>query len=285
MGLIPFSSTVGRVGELRLDYARQGSRSVVTHAHCTSPWHYLPPIYLDDSGAAHTLLVNPSGGLVGGDRLSVGVALGAGTHVLISTPSANRVYRSPSEDALQRVELSVGPGAILEWVPEPTIPFAGSRFRQAISVNLSPGAVVLLWDALASGRIARGERWQFASLGNEIRITTAEGASVLERSRLAPADEWSIIGLVEQWDYAGSMHVVGDAVGPETWEALEERFAEILDAQSDAVLGGVSTSAAPGLCVKLLARSAPAFYRTLEALWAATRSHLWSLAPAALRRY
>ena len=35
---------------------------------CQTPWHMLPPIYLDESGSAYTLLVNPSGGLVGGDQ-------------------------------------------------------------------------------------------------------------------------------------------------------------------------------------------------------------------------
>ena len=95
---------------------------------------------------------------MGGDRLSIEMTVGPDAHVLISTPSANRVYRSLSETSVQVVDISVGRGAILEWVPEPTIPFAGSRFRQVIHVTLAPGATVLLWDAIASGRMARGER-------------------------------------------------------------------------------------------------------------------------------
>jgi urease accessory protein len=278
-------STVGRVGELRLKYERQEGRTIVAASRCTSPWHYLPPIYLDDTGAAHTLLVNPSGGLVGGDRLWVTATLGTEARALISTPSANRVYRSAVEESLQRVELSVGPGAVLEWVPEPTIPFAGSRFRQAIDVRLAPGAIILLWDALASGRIARGERWQFASLENEIRITTAAGASVLERYRLAPGEGADGVGLVGEWDYVGSLHLVGDAVGAEAWQTLEDTIAAMLDLHPGVVLGGVSTPAVPGLAVKLVARSAPDLTCILETLWTAIRSQLWALPPPALRRY
>ncbi|MGH7164406.1 MAG: urease accessory protein UreD, partial [Nitrospiraceae bacterium] len=202
-----------------------------------------------------------------------------------STPSANRVYRSLSEVSVQAVEISVGPGAILEWVPEPTIPFAGSRFRQVIHVTLSPGATVLLWDAIASGRIARGERWAFTSLENEIRVTTASGASVLERYDLAPRGDYGQIGLAEAWDYVGSLYVVGDAVGADTWRRLEARLATILDERPGRVLGGVSQPALPGLAAKVLARSAPDLNATLEAMWGAARKELWSLPAAVLRRY
>ncbi|HKO31555.1 MAG TPA: urease accessory protein UreD, partial [Nitrospiraceae bacterium] len=151
--------TVGRRGALSYEFEQQGSRTILTRSSCSSPWHHFPPSYLDDSGCAYTWLVNPSGGLVGGDYVSVEAQLHTGTHVLMTSPSANRVYRSLSEPAVQEVRISVGPDARLEWMPELTIPFAGSRFRQSIHVDLSPRATVVLWDAIASGRVAMRERW------------------------------------------------------------------------------------------------------------------------------
>ena len=100
--------SVGRRGALSYEFERQGSRTVLTRSSCSSPWHHFPPSYLDDSGCAYTWLVNPSGGLVGGDHVSVEAQLHAGTHVLMTSPSANRVYRSLSEPVLQEIRLSVG---------------------------------------------------------------------------------------------------------------------------------------------------------------------------------
>lgn len=276
-------SEVGRVGELLLDYVRQGDRTVLTHARCCSPWHFSPPIQLDDSACLYTPLVNPSGGLVGGDRLSVRAALGPDAHALFSTPSANRVYRSLGDTSVQTVELNVGPGAILEWVPDVTIPFFESRFKQTIHVTLAPGATVLLWDAIASGRIARGERWAFTSLENEIRIATASGRSVLERYVLDPAAHG--IGLMAAWDYVGSLYLVGDGVDVGKWKQVEAEVAGILDARPGVVLGGVSEPAAPGLAVKLVAKSAPDLNEALTDLWQAIRSLLWNLQRPDLRRY
>ena len=281
----PRTAEVGRVGTLALEYVRQGGRTVFGRTSCRTPWHLLPPIYLDESGSAYTLLVNPSGGLVGGDHLSIDLSIGRQAHALISTPSANRVYRSLSEDAVQDVTIRVAENGILEWMPEHTIPFAGSRFRQSIDVRLGDGATLVLWDAVASGRIAHGERWRFTSLDNSIRITMPSRATVQEHYALAPESAGGI-GAMQEWDYVGSLFIVGDAVPAPLWNSLEAALADILDTHGDrGVLGGVSQPAVPGVVVKVVARSAPAMTTALIELWAGVRRVLWQMPPVSLRKY
>jgi urease accessory protein len=274
------------VGTLALEYIRRGDRTIFGRTSCQTPWHLLPPIYLDDSGCAYSLLVNPSGGLVGGDRLSIEVSVRPRGHALISTPSANRVYKSLSEESVQEVALNVAEGAILEWMPEHTIPFAGSRFRQTIDVKLAAGATIVLWDAIASGRIAHGERWRFTSLSNRIHIKPTSGSSLAEHYQLVPGNKWRGVGLAERWDYVGSLFVIGDGITGALKATLEAALAEIVDRQPDqAVLGGVSQPAASGLVVKLVSRSAPHMASVMADLWAAVRRLLWHLPPVALRKY
>ena len=277
--------TVGRRGALSYEFERAGPRTILTRSSCTSPWHHFPPSYLDDSGCAYTWLVNPSGGLVGGDHVSVEAQLHAGTHVLMTSPSANRVYRSLSEPAVQEVHLSVGPEARLEWLPEVTIPFAGSRLRQSIHVDLAPGATLVLWDTIASGRVAMRERWAFAALENEICIRTPLDGSVVERYRLVPGRLPESVGLVGSWDYVASLFVIGDAVDADVWKRLDVVLAVILEQRPGLVLGAVSTPTVPGLAVKFVARSAPDLTETLAAIWAAVREDLWNLPVPNLRRY
>ncbi|MDH5640917.1 MAG: urease accessory protein UreD [Nitrospira sp.] len=279
------TESVGRAGTLRLEYEQREGRTIVARSHCTTPWHLLPPIYLDETGAAYTLLVNPSGGLVGGDHLSIEMDVHDGAHVIISTPSANRVYRSQGERSEQEIKLTVGPGAVLEWFPEHTIPFAESRFRQKLHATLAPGATILLWDALASGRMANGERWAFADLENDIRITTASGGLLTERYLLDQKSGLGRVGLAEEWNYVASLYVINDAMSSEVWSRLESRAAAIVDERPGLVLGGVSTPAVPGLAIKLLAKTAPDLTYMLESVWAAVRDTLWNLPPVALRKY
>src|SRR6185295_2341052 len=213
-------ASVGRIGTLVLEYKRERNRTICTHSFARSPWHHVPPMYLDDTGAAYTFLLNPAGGLVGGDEVAVAVKVQPGAHVVISSPSANRVYRSSAAPGVQTVDVHVGSDAILEWVPEVTIPFAGSRFRQVIRAQVDNGGVLLVWDSIASGRIARGERWAFALMENEINLKVGSGSSLVERVRIAPKSD-DDARLAEAWDYLASFYLVGDQVSGEAWKHIE----------------------------------------------------------------
>ncbi|ULA61072.1 MAG: Urease accessory protein UreD [Nitrospira sp.] len=275
---------VGRVGSLDLRYRRDGSRTILTTSRCSTPWHFFPPAYLDDSGCAVTSLVNPSGGFVAGDHLSIHAALEEGAHVVMTTPSANRIYRSLGEDSRQSITLSVAPDAVIEWFPEVTIPFAGSRFVQTMTVTLAKGATALIWDSLASGRVARGERWAFTSLRNEIDLTLASGARLLERYHVRPGEDQGG-GLLSAYDYVASFFVVSDAVDLDRWPAVRDTVAGILDSFGSDLLGGVTEPPAPGLAVKLVACSAEALVKAQELLWEAARRAILGLARPALRHY
>src|SRR2546422_6053420 len=129
---------------------------------------------LDDRAAVVSIL-NPTGGLVGGDRLAIDVVVGPAAHGCLTTPSATKVYRTAGAAAEQSVRLRLGAGAILEWVPDHTIPFAGSAFRQAIDCEVGDGATLLVMDAFAAGRIARGEAWGFALLESAVTVRDHRG--------------------------------------------------------------------------------------------------------------
>jgi len=138
---------------------------------------------------------------------------------------------------------------------------------------------------MASGRVATQERWAFASIENEICINISRGESLVERYRVVPDQLPESVGLVGSWDYVASLFVIGDAVDADVWNRLDIVLATILEQRPGLVLGAVSTPAAPGLVVKLVARSSPDLTETVEALWAAVRKELWDLPATNLRRY
>jgi urease accessory protein len=277
---------VGRVGNLVLHYDRQGHTTILSRFRSNSPWHLFPPMHLGD--AAYTLLVNPSGGLLGGDRLNLQAYLGRRARVLISTASANRVYRSLGPVAAQGVDLYLGADSILEWVPDVTIPFAGSRYSQRIAVTVETGAVLLLWDGLAAGRVARGERWAFSSFQNEITIKTSSGRLLVERYHLQAErdkDQARVPRSMVEWDYVGSVFIIGEQVKSETWKGIETNLAEGLECWPGRVLAGVSEPATRGCVVKILARTAPDLQMALNTVWAGVRKLLWDSPLPDLRRY
>lgn len=272
-------------GALALEYSQRDHTTVLTHSRFSYPWYSFPPLYLDDTGCATTLLTNPSGGFVGGDHLSLSARLREGTHVLLTTPSATKVYRTIERPAAQSININVGSNAILEWVPELTIPFAGSRFDQTMTVRLDAGASLILWDAFAAGRITRGERWVFSHFSNRIKITLSDGKSLQERYILVPTQDKHCLTLSQEWNYVGSLYIVSDKTSSTTWGQIKEELAEVLGRNSSDVLGGVSEPAVPGLAVKVASRSSLELNTLLENMWGVVRMKLWGTPLPTLRRY
>ncbi len=173
------------------------------------PLQALEPI--DLSGTLTLILLNPTGGLCGGDTLDTRVELGPGSRVCLTTPAASRVYRTTGAATTQRFTASIGAGAVLEYVPDHLIPSPGARLIQRTEVSLAAGAVAILVDGWAAGRIARGEQWQFAALDLGLAARDARGWLVRERSVITGGPGWSRLGMTDGRPYAGTLLALAPA--------------------------------------------------------------------------
>lgn len=270
---------VGRDGRLRLEFERRGSKTVLARSAWAVPLQILVPVALDDPAVVVSIL-NPTGGVVGGDRLRVEVEVGAGAHACLTTPSATRIYRTAGGLAEQEVVARVGEDGALEWVPDHAIPFAGSAFRQRIRVDLAAGARLFLVDSFAAGRVARGEAWRFARFESALEVRDGAGWLLLDRICLEdPGATVAGLGVAEEHRYVATVVIAGPGA--------DAGLAGALTAAVDGIQGartGVAILRRGGLLVRCLARSAPDLLRTLEAAWAVSRAALLGVPPPALRR-
>ena len=271
------AARVGRDGALRLALERRGPGTVLARCGSTLPLQVLVPLALDDPAAVVSVL-NPTGGVLGGDRLSIDVEAGPGAHAVLTTPSATRVYRAPAAPARQAVRLRLAAGAVVEWVPDHTIPYADSDFRQTIDVELAEDAVLILLDAFAAGRIARGEAWAFRRLESALTVRDRRGLVLHDRFVLG-AGQGTGLGGAECHPYFATLVVAAER----GLDDFARAAAAALDARTGAV-GGVARLPRRGALVRCLAASAPALTALLDALWAAARRDLLGLPPLALRK-
>ena len=109
---------------LELDYAMRQGRSIAQFRH-EGPLRILQSLYPQGDAICHNVLVHPPGGLVGGDTLDIRVRVATAAHGLITTPGATRFYRSLGETALQNTQITLEPGARLEWLPMESLCYSG----------------------------------------------------------------------------------------------------------------------------------------------------------------
>lgn len=119
------------------------------------------------------VLVNTAGGLTGGDRVDWRLATGPGAALVATTQAAERIYRSSGGAARVRTRLELAPGAVLDWLPQETILFDGSRLDRRIEIDMAADARLLAVESLVLGRTAMGETLTTGALSDQWRLRRA----------------------------------------------------------------------------------------------------------------
>ena len=160
--------------------ARENGQTFLAQQSFQAPFHLSKPYW--DGHALIVQVVNPTAGLLSGDRLVSEITVGSGAAVLLTSPSATRIFKMHEGEAESRQHFTVEPGGWLECMPEPLVPHLGSRFRQRTAIDVAAGGELFFADLLMPGRIARGEAWAWEKLCLE--LTLKVGGELILRERL-----------------------------------------------------------------------------------------------------
>jgi urease accessory protein len=258
--------------DLRLSAGQDGKTRIVARNQ-RFPLTTTVPMYLDphDRGMAFLYVQNPTGGMFAGDRLTTRIDVGEGCRVHLTTPSATKVFRTEDEPASQRIEISVGPDAYVEYVPEPLIPHEGARLNQALEVRLGPRAGFVATEVITPGRFARGEKFKYRELLLTTVIRDSAGCELcvdttsLEPPRHAPDSR----GLLGGQPFLGSVIAAApdrDAV------LLSEGLVAASAALHPAAAAAGELPSGAGAYARILASSAPAIRTCVDHLWSTART-------------
>lgn len=273
---------VGRDGYLRLQFERRGERTILNQSRFTLPLQALTPAAIED-GTAYLMLLNPTGGVLGGDHLVTEIIQGRDTHVCLTTPSATRIYRTSKQPAILETVIQLYEGATLEYLPDHVIPHNGSALHQSLLVEMARGSRAVILDSFAAGRVACGERWNFRDIDSRTKVVVSGKPSFINRTRINPAvQQPQHLGLMEEFSYAACLSIFADEL--EDWLPVVTAMNAELESVPK-VTGGASLLSRRGCVVRYLASSASDLTRTNKKLWDAARELVIRLPPFDHRKY
>jgi urease accessory protein len=223
--------------------------------------------------------VNPTAGLLAGDRVQYDVAVECGARVLLTAPSASRAHRIVDGDARVAQDFRVASGGWLESWPEMFIPQGGARYRQRTLLHVEEGGGALLIEMIAPGRTASGEIFAFAELDWETEVFLGETKIARERYALSPESP-TLTALRAQFPeaYYASCFVVSPHLrrDADCWQRIHElHCAEAWVGCSPLVRGGFA--------IRVIAAGSVPLRRTVAAMREEIYAALGNPAPA-LRR-
>ena len=176
---------------LGFDARPDGSNTTtrMTHVRHKGPLRVQRPFYPEGRhGCCHVYLLHPPGGLVSGDALSIEARVGEGAHTLLTTPAAAKLYKADSHGVAwaQHTHLKVEQGGTLEYLPQETLAFDGSRGEQSTTIELEAGARCIGWEILALGRPASKLPFVSGHLEQRFRLLMDGRPLWLERQLMDP---------------------------------------------------------------------------------------------------
>lgn len=172
---------------LRLGFTWHGTRTVLAERRHSGPLRVQKPLYPEGHAVCHAVIVHPPGGIAGGDRLDINVALASGAHGVVTTPGAAKWYKAARGGATQKTTLALAAGARLDWLPQENILFDAADARQQLDIVVDEGATLIGWDATVLGRQAAGERWTRGLWRSRITLRHVNGACLWDEQTVLHA--------------------------------------------------------------------------------------------------
>lgn len=126
----------------------------------------------DDGEFPLAVTVTTSGGLTGGDRLSLDIRLDADTRATLVPQAAEKIYRALPDDPPTRIKtrITLGAGSRCEWLAQEAILFDRSRMRRTLDIDMAGDARLLAFEMIVLGRGAMGESFACGLIHDSWRI-------------------------------------------------------------------------------------------------------------------
>lgn len=265
--------------QLQLQYRLEGQRTVLHHQH-NGPLRILKSLYPEGDAICHNVIIHPPGGLVGGDVLDVSLRLDPGAHALVSTPGATRFYASDQATATQQVNIELGAGSRLEWLPLEAIAYPGCLAHNSVQATLAEGAEWLGWDVTALGLPTAGQAFEQGCFSQRLSIP----GLWLEQAHIDAQDTRllnSPLGLDGQRCLGTMWLACGTALPRERREHLLEVVRSVLDralGQSPVSLqAGATCPNTNMLVLRAVAPLVEPLMALFQQVWAELRPAAWGL--------
>lgn len=192
-------ASAGWEASLTLEFSARNPRSVLTHCMHHGPLRVQKPFYPETDGTCHMYLLHPPGGVVGGDKLHIDLAVHNDAQALITTPGATKFYRSAGRYASQTMHARVAGGATLEWLPQETIVFDGAWANSRTQVQLARDARFIGWEIVCLGRPVNNETFMHGVWQQRLEVSRDGVPLFIDRNEASG----NAPGLMQAWGWGG----------------------------------------------------------------------------------
>jgi urease accessory protein len=282
-------------GEIAAEFAVRNGQTQLIHKFHTSPlkiaktFRYANGQLSSDAAVSDQLgvyMMDCSPGLMSGDHYELHWHLHKDTSVFLTNQSFTKIHPSIEKGSTQRQIFKLEEGALLEYIPEPMMPYKDSSYRGEMEVHLEPGATAIFTDVLCPGRTQRGEKFHYKCYANRMKVYAGSKLIFYQNQCIEPSQmNLQSLGCWGDQTHLGSLYVFSEHIRQQHVDSLLEalRQASLNEVEgtitSSNLRYGASLTYQQGLVFSVMGGHAWQLQRILTQAWGIVRSQLLSLSP------
>jgi urease accessory protein len=267
-------------GVLELSAAKREPKSIVSNIYYEGALKITRPVYLEEN-LPSIYLIHVGGGYVDGDTYLTNITVEEGAELAVTTQSSTKVYKTPKKPVVQKTNITLNKGSVLEYLPDPLIAYEGARFIQETVVHMEEGASLFYSDSITPGWAADGSYFRYEWIHSKLKVYKGEKLAVFDHLLLEPDDEMSGMMQMEGYTHVGMFLVLHDKAD----KAFLDHFYEEMESFSADVRFGVSTLPESGVILRVLARNTGSMEKMISRAHKFARHELLGKESVAWRKY
>lgn len=268
----------GKVGELRLGFSLQDGRSVLDDLYRVAPLLVQQALYWDEAMPELPIcsMISVGGGILQGDRYKIDITVGPDACAHVTSQGANRVHQMDANYASQHQSVTVQSGGYLEYLPDVTIPYRGSRFISQSDLVVAPDATLLYGETMMTGRKHHraDERFGFDMLSIATTLRRPDGHKLFAEKILVERDNATVdfAPVMEGFDVFANVLCV---TPPDIAARIQARFENNFDdTDGDAISSLSRLPNEAGLMLRVVSRESYHARNEIRRFWQIVREEV-----------
>lgn len=194
------------IAKVHIETEHRNGRTILKDLFCAPPFRIADisgkrPIHL------RMMQMSASPGILDGDSFHFNIRLKENSVASLETQAYQRLYRM-KEGAEQCIDIALEENAFFEYLPHPTVPHAGTRFKSSTRILMSESSRLVFGEIYTCGRSLCSESFQFHKIHSAISIRLGSKLILKELMVLEPNESLTITGMMEGFTHQGSLFII-----------------------------------------------------------------------------
>lgn len=225
--------------------------NILTRSLHRSPLKTARP-FRGEAGELILYLMDASPGLFNGDIQEIDGTVERNAWLYLTNQASCKLQPSPQPAVSRQLQrFRVEEGGILEYFPEPVVPYREARHRGETVLHMHAGGQAFIGEILTPGRVGRGERFLYEQVESRISVYWDGEWTVWDSLCLSPGSGTDVRAMLGGYTHIGTLWVLSKQVHA----SLVRDVQDLLHSATGSVYAGASLLPKNGMVIRLLGNS------------------------------